>query len=87
LNKVQRRRRAQRRHAQALKTRTAGPVVVAGSYGADMMPDETDCPDRDNHLVCPVGGGEHDWMKPHPRPADHKYECDACGHYDLDDYM
>jgi len=28
----------------------------------------------------------HDWIKPDPRPADHKYECSKCGHYDLDDY-
>jgi hypothetical protein len=34
---------------------------------------------------CP-NGGEHDWVKPHPTPADHKYECAGCGHYDLDDY-
>ena len=34
---------------------------------------------------CPKGG-EHEWFKPHPRPADHKYECEKCGHYDLDDY-
>jgi predicted RNA-binding Zn-ribbon protein involved in translation (DUF1610 family) len=28
---------------------------------------------------CPKGG-DHDWVKPHPRPADHKYECSKCGH-------
>lgn len=48
---------------------------------------DEDCPDRENHDVCPVGGGDHSWCKPHPRPADHKYECAECGHYDLDDYM
>lgn len=45
-----------------------------------------DCPDPANHKVCPKSGGGHDWYKPHPRPADHKYECLQCGHYDLDDY-
>ena len=45
-----------------------------------------DCLDPAKHKVCPTGGGEHDWHKPNPRPADHKYECAACGHYDLDDY-
>lgn len=45
------------------------------------------CPDKANHKVCPKTGGGHEWNKPHPRPADHKYECDDCGHYDLDDYM
>ena len=38
-----------------------------------------------DHSVCPKGDG-HDWYKPHPRPADHKYQCLQCGHYDLDDY-
>lgn len=46
----------------------------------------TDCPDPATHKVCPKGGDGHDWYKPHPRPADHKYECLQCGHYDLDDY-
>lgn len=45
-----------------------------------------DCPDPANHMVCPKSGDGHDWYKPHPRPADHKYECLQCGHYDLDDY-
>lgn len=27
-----------------------------------------------------------DWYKPEPRPADHKYECQRCGYYDLNDY-
>jgi hypothetical protein len=44
-----------------------------------------DCPDPANHSVCPKGDG-HDWYKPHPRPADHKYQCLQCGHYDLNDY-
>ena len=54
-----------------------------------MLPDGTqldDCPDPANHMACPKSGDGHDWYKPHPRPADHKYECLACGHYDLDDY-
>jgi predicted RNA-binding Zn-ribbon protein involved in translation (DUF1610 family) len=46
-----------------------------------------DCPDPANHSVCPKSGDGHDWYKPNPRPADHKYECLQCGHYDLDDYM
>lgn len=54
-----------------------------------MLPDGTqldDCPDPANHKVCPKSGDRHDSYKPHPRPVDHKYECLACGHYDLDDY-
>lgn len=55
----------------------------------EALPDGTlldDCPDPANHMVCPKSGEGHDWCKPHPRPKDHKYECEDCGHYDLDDY-
>lgn len=75
-----------RRRARARKAKTAAPVAGAWPYGWEPPLDEF-CPDKANHKVCPKSGGEHDWYKPHPRPADHKYECSDCGHYDLDDYM
>jgi predicted RNA-binding Zn-ribbon protein involved in translation (DUF1610 family) len=50
------------------------------------MPPDYWCPDKANHKVCPKSGDGHDWYKPHPRPTDRKYECEDCGHYDLDDY-
>lgn len=78
---AKRRRRARARKAQAIT-----PVVTVRPTWAEMETDLVDCPDRDNHAICPNGDGKHDWYKPHPRPADHKYECLACGHYDLDDY-
>lgn len=78
-----------RRRARARKAPTAPPVVAVPplGWGSGDMPPDYWCPDKANHKVCPVSGGGHDWSKPHPRPADHKYECEDCGHYDLDDYM
>lgn len=77
-----------RRRACARKAETAAPVTVV----RPRSPEPEGwwvrwCPDKANHKVCPKSGDGHDWYKPHPRPADHKYECEDCGHYDLDDYM
>jgi hypothetical protein len=74
-----------RRRARARKEQLAPPTDTARSFPYWLSSTLDDCPDRDNHDVCPRGG-EHDWYKPHPRPADHKYQCLQCGHYDLDDY-
>lgn len=80
-----------RRRARARKAQTAAPAEAPRLYGPELelLRDGTqldDCPDPANHMVCPRSGDGHDWCKPHPRPADHKYECAGCGHYDLDDY-
>ena len=80
---AERRRRARERKAQ-----TAAPVVMERPYYAwGELPHDDWCPDKENHKVCPKTGGGHGWIKPNPRPDDHKYECEDCGHYDLDDYM
>lgn len=77
-----------RRRARARKAQTPPPVVAVPAWvGVGDMPPDYWCPDKANHKVCPKTGGGHDWYKPHPRPDDHKYECEDCGHYDLDDYM
>jgi len=49
-----------------------------------MNPEEREFRDEN----CPVkkATGDHDWIKPHPTPKDHKYECNECSYYDLDDY-
>ena len=68
----------------------AAPPAVAVSplgWGSGDMPPDHWCPDKANHKVCPKSDDGHDWYKPNPRPEDHKYQCLACGHYDLDDYM
>lgn len=75
-----------RRRARARKAEQTPPVVAARPHWVEIEAALVDCPDRENHAVCPNSGGKHDWYKPHPRPADHKYECLACGHYELDDY-
>lgn len=75
-----------RRRARARKAQSVAPVAAPRLYGAELESMLDDCPDPANHKVCPDSGGKHDWYKPHPRPADHKYACDLCGHYDLDDY-
>lgn len=80
-----------RRRARARKAEAAPPVAVPRLCGPELewLPDGTlldDCPDPANHMACLASGGKHDWYKPHPRPRDHKYECEDCGHYDLDDY-
>lgn len=75
-----------RRRARARKAKATSPAVTVRPTVAEMEAVLVDCPDRDNHAVCPINGDKHDWYKPHPRPADHKYQCLACGHYDLDDY-
>lgn len=64
----------------------AAPAVAVRPWWPEIEAALVDCLDPAKHKVCPTGGGEHDWHKPNPRPADHKYECAACGHYDLDDY-
>lgn len=77
-----------RRRARARKAEATPPVTAL--HPRQPAPEDwwvRWCPDKANHKVCPVSGGGHDWYKPHPRPADHKYQCLACGHYDLDDYM
>ena len=79
---AERRRRARARKAAAAPA-TAAPMKP---WWPEIEAALVDCLDPANHKVCPEGGGEHDWYKPNPRPADHKYECAACGHYDLDDY-
>lgn len=81
---AERRRRARARKAEAA---AAAPVVEVRPWWPEIEAALDDCPDPANHKVCPKNGDGHDWYKPHPRPADHKYECLACGHYDLDDYM
>ena len=76
-----------RRRARARKAQTAVPVAaVSHPWPGVDAPWEAYCPDLANHEVCPKSDDGHDWYKPHPRPADHKYQCLACGHYDLDDY-
>jgi hypothetical protein len=80
---AERRRRARARKAEAA---AAAPVVAVRPWWPEIEAALVDCPDSANHKVCPVSGGGHDWYKPHPRPADHKYQCLQCGHYDLDDY-
>lgn len=77
---AERRRRARARRADL------APAAEVRQYGPEMEAALVDCPDPANHKVCTATGGEHDWCKPNPRPADHKYECAGCGHYDLDDY-
>jgi hypothetical protein len=81
---AERRRRARSRKEQA-RTEQPATAVPGGTYWYG-IPLEEDCPDPSNHDVCPGSGDKHDWIKPHPRPKDHKYECEQCGHYDLDDY-
>lgn len=83
---AKRRRRARARKAEVA---AAAPVVEVRLYGWGEGEPPLDhwCPDKENHKVCPKTGGDHGWYKPHPRPRDHKYECEDCGHYDLDDYM
>lgn len=74
-----------RRRARTRKAATATPATPLPPRWWQVEAALVDCPDPANHKACPKGG-EHDWRKPNPRPADHKYECAACGHYDLDDY-
>ena len=76
-----------RRRARERKAQTPSPVVAVRPWWPEIEAALVDCPDPENHKVCPKSGDGHDWCKPHPRPADHKYECEDCGHYDLDDYM
>ena len=75
-----------RRRAHARKAQAAVPAVAVRPGWPELEAALVDCPDPDNHAVCPKSADGHDWYKPHPRPGDHKYECLACGHYDLDDY-
>lgn len=81
-------REAQRRvKARARKAAAAKPAYSGVPLWPGLTGDPIDyCPDKPNHDTCPAGG-EHEWIKPHPRPSDHKYQCDNCGHYDLDDYI
>lgn len=81
---AERRRRARARKAEAA---AAVPVMEVRPWWPEIEAALIDCPDPENHKVCPKTGDGHDWYKPHPRPTDHKYECEDCGHYDLDDYM
>jgi hypothetical protein len=74
-----------RRRARARKAKAAVPVASVPLRWPELEAALADCPDPANHSVCPKGDG-HDWYKPHPRPADHKYQCLQCGHYDLNDY-
>lgn len=80
---AERRRRARARKANR-ETPAPAPPVRPHAGVPEWWAEH--CPDPENHKVCP-DGSEHDWYKPHPRPRDHKYQCEACGHYDLDDYM
>lgn len=86
---AKRRRRARARKAEAAAAAAArAPAPAPPAWGWwEIEAQLVDCPDPDNHKVCPKGGDGHDWYKPHPRPDDHKYQCLACGHYELDDYM
>lgn len=78
---AERRRRARERKAQA-----APPVAAVRPWWPEVEAALVNCPDPTNHKACPEGGDGHEWIKPNPRPEDHKYECADCGHYDLDDY-
>jgi hypothetical protein len=80
---ARRRRKARARKAEAV---ASAPVVVLPPRWPEIEAALVDCPDPANHKVCPKADDGHDWYKPNPRPEDHKYECAACGHYDLDDY-
>lgn len=80
---AQRRAKARTRMAAAAKPASSGESLWPGIFA-----DPIDyCPDKPNHETCPATGSKHEWIKPHPRPSDHKYQCEACGHYDLDDYL
>lgn len=77
-----------RRRARARKAEAAAPAVAVRPSPSwwEIEATTDDCPDPANHKLCPKSSDGHDWYKPHPRPVDHKYQCLACGHYDLDDY-
>lgn len=80
---AERRRRARARKAEAEEEAPAAPVPPRWP---ELEAALVNCPDPANHKVCSQNGGGHEWIKPNPRPDDHKYECAGCGHYDLDDY-
>lgn len=80
---ARRRRKARGRKAAV---RASAPAVALPPRWPELEAALVDCPDPVNHKVCPKSGEDHEWIKPHPRPKGHKYECADCGHYDLDDY-